>query len=243
MVITCAAKTHVGMVRTSNQDSILCAPDSGLFIVADGLGGHNGGEVASGMAIEQLSQSIPAIDSNTADFAIPLRGCVEKASQQIYDFGLKKTELQGMGTTLTACCIRGNTLTIAQVGDSRCYLVRPPHIWQLTEDHSLVQEQVRAGVLSLEKARTHQFKNVITRSLGHEPTVSVDTFMRPVAKDDVYLLCSDGLTLHVRDEEIQELVAKHSRKWDDAIDGLIDLANLRGGDDNCSVVIFSIDAI
>jgi protein phosphatase len=240
VIMEAASRTDIGMRRTSNQDSIFCDPKLGLFIVCDGLGGHNGGEVASSMAVQLLSESLRNFDLKKPDAEDRFRTCIEEAGRKIFDRAQKEPTLSGMGTTVTAAVSDGERLLIAQIGDSRAYLIRSPHLWQITEDHSLVQEQVRAGLISLERARSHQYKNVITRSLGNEAVVQIDIFSRDMLPGEQYILCSDGLTGHVNDRDIIETIQKSSGNWSAAVNTLVDMANSRGGEDNCSVVLFSL---
>lgn len=233
--------TDVGLKRDHNEDSFLCCDDLGLYAVADGMGGHLGGERASRMAVEVLEKEmrsrLPSAD-DTAGVAQALGEATRLASQAIYESAQSSPEHTGMGTTLTGLCFHGQSLTLCHVGDSRAYLVRDGHARQLTEDHSWIQEQVRAGLLSPGDALVSRFRNIITRSVGFEPVVTPDLVTMPVEAGDCYLLCSDGLSNYFSTEEIGRIVA--SQFYSEAGRALVEIANERGGDDNITCVIVYI---
>lgn len=237
--------TDVGLVRPVNQDSFLVQPQKGLFIVADGMGGHAGGEIASNLCIEEVSQFIHIHlheSSNQTDGSQILRileNAINNASIKIYEQALEKHELRGMGTTATVLQIIANHAYIGHVGDSRLYLVRAGFIYQITADHSLVSEQVRAGKLTQEEADRHQLRNIITRSVGYQERELVDTFSFALEDQDIILMCSDGLHGKIQDRELTKIVQKNDV---DAIHELIDLANERGGEDNITVIVAKIRA-
>lgn len=247
-VIEGVGLTDVGRIRSSNQDAYLCEPEHTLFIVADGMGGHAGGEVASSLCIQEVHAYLTknALLYQTTSkhpdgkLAINLGHAINHASTKIYERALEEPTLKGMGTTATVLKIVDNYAYIAHVGDSRCYLVRCGLIYQITNDHSLVSEQVRAGILTKEEAELHHLRNVITRSVGYQEEEDVDTTSLQLEKDDLLVLCSDGLHGKVSDREISKLVQEHGLR---AAQHLIDLANARGGDDNITVVITKVTGI
>ena len=232
-------RTDVGRKRESNQDSYLMNKDLGLFIVADGMGGHSGGEVASSIAVqtvEDVVQSPPIPDMNPRDL---LTYAYAEASRRIYDKAANENpELMGMGTTMVLVYKSGSSFFIGNVGDSRCYLFRNPHLWQVTEDHSLVNEQLRAGLLKEEQVKTFSAKNVITRSVGYERDVMVDILERPLHKGDILLLCSDGLSGLVSDEAIAEII--RTTAPGQIVDKCVNQALKNGGDDNVTVLVIAV---
>jgi serine/threonine protein phosphatase PrpC len=245
--ITAAGKTDVGQVRSTNQDSFLVDEAQRLFIVADGMGGHAGGEIASNLCITEVSKFLKeradAFDERAGrqhpDLRISntLGEAINHASTKIYEKALEDPSLKGMGTTATVCRIVGDHAYLAHVGDSRGYLLRCGFIYQMTNDHSLVSEQVRAGILTKEEAEAHHLRNVITRSVGYQEEEDVDTTCFPLEDGDLLLFCSDGLHGKVTDKEISLIAGEVGP---DAVTKLISLANERGGDDNISVVIIKV---
>ncbi|MEW5847865.1 MAG: Stp1/IreP family PP2C-type Ser/Thr phosphatase [Myxococcota bacterium] len=243
--------TDVGMKRDHNEDSFLIREDLNLFVVADGMGGHAGGEMASSIAVktieEGVAQARPVIDpAVTHDVAVEkspvaklISDCLRKACNNIFKKAQERRELQGMGTTTIGLLFHGRHAFIAHVGDSRAYLMRDGRILQLSEDHSLVNEQLRAGLITEAQAKQSRFKNIITRSVGFEEDVAVDIIAVEYKEGDCYLLCSDGLANLVRDEEILEVVSENFLRR--APELLIELANKRGGDDNVTVVMAYVD--
>ena len=241
------AETHVGQVRTVNQDAFLCLPDDGAFVVADGMGGHAGGEVASMLCILAIqtyiasaaAQRLPTSKRLHPDQTVfeLLAQAVTHASDRIYERSHDDRALSGMGTTATVFKVVDDRGYIAHVGDSRLYLYREGQLKQLTIDHSWVNEQLNAGLLTPEEAEFHPYRNVITRSVGYEDAVKVDTDCILLQNNDFILLCSDGLSGKVADVEISQAVRESGV---DAVDSLIDLANDRGGDDNITVVVVRI---
>ncbi len=249
-------QTDIGRKRTKNQDSIFADPSLGLFIVADGMGGHSGGEIASSMAVEVIAASVrksiqSSVRENSQDTEWDpkeiLREAIEKANAEIYERSSHDDGLRGMGTTATALLFKPPLLAIGQVGDSRCYLIKREALWQLTRDHSLVQEKLRAGLITREALRTDRMKNVITRSVGYERQISVELFEMTPNPKDFFLICSDGLTGMLEDFEILEKLSPelfpeegaqaHVRE---ALQSLIDTANDRGGDDNVSAALVQL---
>jgi protein phosphatase len=206
-----------------------------LYLVADGVGGHQGGEVASRIAA-QVTREVYYGDSN-GDIGTSLRLAIEEANRRIYHHGISSPNEYGMSTTITAAVVRGNAVFVANVGDSRGYLIREGRAHQLTTDHTLVEEQRRAGILTAQEANNHPRRNVITRSLGSELQVSVDIFgPRPLAPGDKLLLCSDGLSDLVSEREIAQVVT-HSQSPAAAVRRFIDLAKRRGAPDNVTAVV------
>lgn len=219
----------------------------GLFIVADGMGGHAGGGTASRIAVETIQRSVrTAREEEPERFGVPggveespvpdvLREAVEAACTSIFQTAQGDPELAGMGTTVTAALVDGRTAFIAHVGDSRCYLLRGARIYQVSEDHSLVNEQLKAGAISQDEARNSRFKNIITRSVGFEEQVQVDLMGVELEVGDALLLCCDGLSNLVDDVEILRAVEEST--LEETPGRLIALANERGGDDNITVVL------
>lgn len=242
--------TDVGRKREKNEDSLLVSPNLGLFMVADGMGGHQGGEFASKIAVQTVEETIRQILEdpeatistddvfNRSDPGEMLRYAIRMASQRIFEEAARNPGLRGMGTTAVALLVKDDKGFIAHVGDSRAYLVRNEEIKQLTADHSLVAEQLRAGFITPEELKNHKFKNIITRSVGFQNDVEIDLLVRDLEAGDRFLLCSDGLTNLVEDTDLHKIVAKNPPK--EACKKLIDLANKRGGDDNITVVITGV---
>lgn len=246
ITISADGLTDVGQVRSANQDSFLVANDDGLFIVADGMGGHAGGEIASQLAVQEIAffvkknaeifaqKSAQHPDQRVAN---TLAHAINHASTKIYERALEEPSLRGMGTTATVCKVVDGHAYVAHVGDSRCYLLRCGFIYQVTNDHSLVSEQVRAGILTKEEAEMHHLRNVITRSVGYQEEEDVDTTSFLLEDGDMLLLCSDGLHGKVPDKELSNLTKDHETQ---AVSKLVALANERGGDDNITVVIIKV---
>lgn len=239
MVFEVWGQTDVGLKREINQDSILVDKNLSLFIVADGMGGHKGGEVASAMAVETV-QEVVEQQLSTSGSVSPrdiLKNAFREASKRIY---LKSTrenpELMGMGTTMVLALAYKNKIYIANVGDSRAYLFQDNNLWQITEDHSLVNEQIRAGIIDPNDPESMVGRNVITRSVGFEEEVTVDILEREVVSGELFLLCSDGLCGLVSNERIAEICRKNSPQQIVSIG--IEAAKSAGGDDNISVVVF-----
>jgi protein phosphatase len=237
-------KTDVGLRRERNEDSYLYDEDLGLYCVADGMGGHRGGEVASSMAVKTILEFIRGAKSQNRKHGareILVRG-YEEASAKIFDKShIENPELHGMGTTLVTAYYAGDSLFIGNVGDSRAYLFSQDRLWQLTEDHSLVNEQLRAGLIKEEDLPRLTNRNVITRSVGFEREVQVDILERPLVKGDLYLMCSDGLCGLVDDEVIDQSIRKFG--FDDPesiVTDCIEEAKKAGGDDNVTVMVLTV---
>lgn len=216
--------------------------DLGLYLVADGMGGHKGGAMASKLAVETVQKEIQAKMRDARRIQDPgeaLRAAFRRASEVIFDCSHKEhQELMGMGTTLVGAWAVGDKLYIANVGDSRAYLFSSGQLWQITEDHSLVQEQMKVGNLTAGEAETHVAKNIITRSIGYERMVESDLFIRTLKPDEAYIFCSDGLSGMVSDEDITAICSQSMpAQW---VPHLIDAAKQGGGDDNITVLIIAV---
>jgi serine/threonine protein phosphatase PrpC len=228
------AHTDKGLRRESNQDSYLVNDDLGLYIVADGMGGHSGGEVASALAVKTVESFI---QNNVKKMSSPkdlLQKAVECASETIFDHAQEETRLLGMGTTMVAVYAAGRNIYIANVGDSRAYMFRAPLLWQVTEDHSLINEQLRAGIMNEDQAKHFVGRNVITRSVGYERNVQPEMFERQVQLSDSFLLCSDGLSGLVGDDQISATLAV--TRPEDVVYKCVEQALAAGGDDNVTVM-------
>jgi serine/threonine protein phosphatase PrpC len=227
-------KTDTGRQRRENEDNAFArAP---VFVIADGMGGARAGEVASKIAVETFEQDLPGEGSAEERLA----GCVREANRRIYEVSSSEHEHAGMGTTLTAAYLDEADVAIAHVGDSRAYLFRDDELTRLTRDHSLVGELVERGKLTEEQAAEHPQRSIITRALGPEPDVKVDTWTYPVRPGDVLLLCSDGLTSMLKDGQIADIL-RSAGSLDDAAEELIARANDAGGRDNITVVLFRVE--
>jgi protein phosphatase len=214
-------------------------PDLGLYIVADGMGGHSGGEVASHLAVKTIREVI--IESYEKDAGIKPQDLLSRAyaaaSQAIFEKSLSESDLKGMGTTLVVALIRDNKIYIANVGDSRAYLLTPSGMWQMTEDHSLVNEQIKAGIIK-DDTKTKYAKNIITRSVGFERNTVCDVLERTLNPDDSFVICSDGLTGMIEDQEIYA-IAQESPS-DKVVQELITEAKNKGGLDNVTVMYITV---
>ncbi len=207
MQFSCAARTDVGIVRSGNEDNYLMLAEKGVFIVADGMGGHAAGEVASEMAVRLISRDLGTVRGLPDDeVAERMRQAIRGANAAIYERTLTEHDKRGMGTTATALVLLPNRFLLGHVGDSRAYRLRDGRFEQLTKDHSYVQEQVDAGLLTPEQARVHPYSNVITRCVGANQDVIPDTYGGDLRKDDVVLLASDGLTGMLEDEHIHKIL-------------------------------------
>jgi serine/threonine protein phosphatase PrpC len=244
MEFASAFTTDIGRRRSQNQDNGAAHPEMGLFIVADGMGGHRGGETASAMAVETITRVVgEKLKTKKPDAREILVEAIETANYRIHQTAAKDTTLQGMGTTTTALLFSPDKLTIGHVGDSRCYKLQPGAIWQLTRDHSLVQEKLRAGLISREQLKTDRLKNVITRSVGFESHVTVETYEMDIKPGDLFMVCSDGLSGLVDDAQMIQATEDRIFKQGDlegAAQLLVDMANETGGDDNITVVLIQV---
>ena len=229
-----AGFTDPGRKRRRNEDSFVIEPP--LFAVADGMGGAQAGEVASRLAAAAFREFHDADDLGPEERLVAI---IQEANKRIYERAEGDAEVSGMGTTITAALVGGDGLVIGHVGDSRAYRLRGGHFEQLTDDHSLVADLVRSGRLTPEEADVHPQRSVITRALGTDPQVDVDTFTVAAEADDLFLLCSDGLTTMVDDVEIRDLVTR-ANDLGQAGKGLVKAANKAGGEDNVTVVLFRL---
>jgi protein phosphatase len=254
--ISAYGATTEGKVREHNEDYFLVDEKNRLFVVADGMGGHAAGEVASRIAVETVAEMLSTggpeqtwpydHDPRLSHDANALARSIRVANRRVIEASRQDDRLRGMGTTLVALAARedaqGKLLCyVGHVGDSRVYRVRPGRMDQLTSDHSWINSQVQSGAIDADTARRHPLRNVITRALGSEEDVDVDIIECEPREDDVFLLCSDGLNTMVEDHDIMALVHKHSRDLQAAAQALLDKANEGGGEDNCSVVLVRMD--
>jgi serine/threonine protein phosphatase PrpC len=240
--------THVGRQRQHNEDSFLVADEAKLFLVADGMGGHAAGEIASRIAVDSISEFIVhtkeddgtwphAYDEHYTRTTNRLVAALRMANTRVLEAMRKDARLRGMGTTVVACMADGDRISVAHVGDSRAYMIRKGKISRITSDHSWVFEQVQAGMLTEAEAEKHPLRNVITRALGGALSVNPDASEIDSKPGDVYLLCSDGLTGMVPEEEILTLVSANADDLEKACGELVDIANEHGGLDNVTVIL------
>jgi len=235
-------RTDVGRKRSQNQDCGATLPELGLFVVADGMGGHKGGETASILSVEKITSYFREhIHDTSLDPQTLITRSFISANRAIYDLSQAEPGLHGMGTTTVALFFKDRKLTIGHAGDSRCYFFRPNAIWQATRDHSLVQEKLRMGLITRDQVKTDQMKNVITRSVGFESKLDVDVYRMDVEPRDCFLLCSDGLSGLVEDHQILEIVMRNIEELQKGVDELIDTANANGGDDNITALLVQVN--
>lgn len=250
MRVRSVGNTHVGMKRTLNEDSYLVDDELGLYLVADGMGGHAAGEVASAEAVstaygmvKQARHKIQRLGENPDDLQIRaalrlMEASIQAATYMVYTLAELDREKSGMGTTITGMLVLGDHAVTAQVGDSRIYQIRGDEAVQITEDHTLISWQLRQGIITQEEARRSPHKNVITRAVGNREYVQVDTNLVQLAPGDRYLLCSDGLHGYLRTSEIPGIVELGGEY---AVEAFIDLANSRGGKDNITAILVEIE--
>jgi protein phosphatase len=241
MKLRSAVRTDVGRRRRANEDRYAVAAHLGIYLVADGMGGHTAGQVASDLAAQGAVSALEALAGGAARLTEKLRFAVAAANREIFESAQEKPHLAGMGTTLVALLVGSERIALAHVGDSRAYLIRGGKIRQLTDDHSLVAELVRRREITAHAALGHPHRHVLTRALGVRRTVEADLAELTPADGDIFVLCSDGLTGHVRDEEIAAEVLG-APDLDAACDRLVELANERGGEDNITVMLVGCDA-
>ncbi len=250
--ITSVALTDTGKVREHNEDMISADTDIGLFVLADGMGGYNAGEVASGIAVKTIvnlvrdsvmREDLAARDPETGltRRSIVLRDAIHRANKIIYHTSRTQPQCEGMGTTIVACLLHDNKISVAHVGDSRLYRLRDNRFEQLTLDHSLLQELVDRGFYSQQEAQRATNKNYVTRALGVEQTVDVEISEDSVQKSDYYMLCSDGLSDMIEDEDIHLTISTFSANLEMVAKQLIQLSNDNGGRDNISVIMAHIN--
>lgn len=253
MKITYEAITDVGRKRKGNEDSVFVNPESNLFVVADGMGGHAAGEVASRLAVDAINDFIVltsgddeitwpfGLDENMSYDGNRLKTAVRFANRKVLEATRERTEYEGMATTVAAVLVDGDTANLAHVGDSRVYLMRDGELTQLTSDHSWINEQIQSGVISADQARSHPLRNVVTRALGGKQDLQVDMQTHRMRAGDVLLLCSDGLTTMLPDEEIARVMASHGGDITAGARALVDAANARGGEDNITVLLLKFE--
>jgi protein phosphatase len=242
-----ASATHSGIVRSHNEDSIAAEPALGLAVLADGMGGYNAGEVASGIAVALIvAEMKKALASrNAAELASgEIEGLIAehagKANAAIYEAAQGNSQYSGMGTTLVLALWHDNRIAVGHIGDSRLYRLRGDVLEQVTRDHSVLQEQIDSGMITREQAKHAQHKNLVTRAVGIDPAVEAEIHTYPVQVNDVYLLCSDGLPDMVADEDIQLTLASLRANLPLAAEQLVQLANDNGGRDNVSVILVRV---
>ena len=250
--ITITGMTDIGMVRKKNEDAIGYDSALGLLVLADGMGGHRGGEIASNMTVDTvidlLQKQLPnikpgQIDSNLGYSleSICIQEAIESANDLVFQAADANPRHSGMGTTVVVLQFYNNSLSLVHIGDSRCYRLRSDNFEQITKDHSLLQELIDRGFYTREEARNSLNKNLVTRALGIDPLVTADIQEEIVLKNDIYLLCSDGLTDYVEDEYIYLTIKRFSDNLEEAAKQLITKANQNGGKDNISVMLCRID--
>ena len=248
MRITSAGITNVGMKRQNNEDNYLINDELAVYVVCDGMGGHAGGEYASQIAVTTVEEVLANIRDENLDVDTAtdeqitqekIKYAVRLAGKRIYERAQADPEYRGMGTTAVILLFRHGMAYMAHVGDSRGYLIRGGEITQRTEDHSWVNEQIKAGLITAETAKHHRFRNIITRSLGFQEEVEIDTQVLRAEPGDLYLLCSDGLSNLIEDREMVELLVEKS--FQETARDLVNIANSRGGDDNITLVIARVD--
>ncbi len=250
MKLECAVATDVGKRREKNEDNHLVNERIGLFVVADGMGGHVGGELASRLAVDTIGQVLqqlyddPEMTLQSSEEIKPgdckawLRYAIQVANLKIFEEAVKNPGLRGMGTTTVAILFQDDKIFYANVGDSRIYRIRNKKIEQLSQDHSLVGEQMRAGMIAPEEVRGHRLKNIITRSVGFQAEVEVDIDSRSTKKGDLFILCSDGLSNPLSDKEL--LTIAENNLLQQVCQRYIDIANERGGEDNITVIVLKV---
>ncbi len=239
-----ASATDTGLVREHNEDSVAIDAAHGVALLADGMGGYNAGEVASGMAVAQLMQGLKIrLDGASLpeqDLESIVREEVAKSNAAVYHAALAHTQYAGMGTTLVLAVFRDNLIMSAHIGDSRLYRLRGEQFEQLTRDHSLLQEEIEQGVLSEDELAHYQHKNLVTRALGVDPEVEVDVSAYPTQVGDIYLLCSDGLTDMASVDDIRDTIYLKRTNLKQAALALVKLAKDYGGRDNIAVALVKV---
>jgi len=246
-----AAATHTGMVRSHNEDTVGSDPGIGLAVLADGMGGYNAGEVASGIAValvtkqtRELLSRLGAVQGEQSErqsiAADILHDAISHANSSIFQAANSQPQYSGMGTTLVVALLSDNHINVAHVGDSRLYRLRGEELVQLTRDHSLLQEQIDSGMITREMARRSQNKNLVTRAVGIEPAVEPEINSFEVREGDTYLLCSDGLNDMVEDDDIHLTLTSLQANLPLAANQLVQMANDNGGRDNVSVILVQV---
>jgi len=234
---TYGARTDTGLVRRGNEDHFVVLAERGIFIVADGMGGHAAGELASEMAVRITCEALGSLQGlSDEEMCRRMRGAIQAANDAIFERTVAEWDKQGMGTTATVLVVLGGRYVIGQVGDSRAYLLRQGRLLQLTKDHSYVQELMDAGLITPAQARTHRYSRAITRYVGESPEITPDLYCGALVEGDVLLLASDGLTEMLEDEQLVRILSSHGEPQRCA-DRLIEEANARGGLDNITAVV------
>jgi protein phosphatase len=253
MKITYQAITDVGRKRKGNEDSLFVNADQHLFVVADGMGGHAAGEIASRVAVDSINEFVCltggdeeitwpfGLDESISYDGNRLKTAIRFANRKVLEVMKEKAEYEGMATTVAAVLVDGDTANLGHVGDSRVYLARGGEVKQLTSDHSWVNEQIQTGVLSADQARSHPLRNVVTRALGGKPDLQVDMQALKLEKGDLLLLCSDGLTTMLTDDEIAGILGEDGTDVEKAARALVAAANNKGGEDNITVLLLRFD--
>jgi protein phosphatase len=254
MRFTYKAVTDVGRRRKGNEDSVLANAEQRLFVVADGMGGHAAGEVASRVAVDAINEFVCLtggdreitwpfeLDASISYDGNRLKTAVRHANQKVLDTTQESSEYEGMATTVVAALLEDTLVNLAHVGDSRVYLLRGETLRQLTSDHSWVNEQIQNGVISPDQARSHPLRNVVTRALGGRAELRVDMRSEKLEPGDVLLLCSDGLTTMMADDEIRERLLRAGADIERAAQDLVDGANEHGGEDNITVLLVRFES-
>ena len=250
-VLEITSATDPGMVRSHNEDSVAADAANGLVVLADGMGGYNAGEVASGMATTVIITEMQQVLQKAQPYEVDektrqqvgtrlVREQVLKANTSIYQAAQSQPQYAGMGTTLVVCLFYDNKVLVAHLGDSRLYLLRDGKFKQVTRDHSLLQEQIDSGLISPEQAKNAQHKNLVTKALGIDPSVEPEIHEYPTKPGDIYLLCSDGLCDMVDDEDIDMTLQALGANLKLAAQQLVQMANDNGGRDNVSVILVRV---
>ncbi len=253
MKISYQALTDVGRKRKGNEDSVFINAEQRLFVVADGMGGHAAGEVASKVAVDSINEFV-CLTSGDEEITWPfgldqtisydgnrLKTAIRYANRKVLEATKEKSEYEGMATTVCAVLVDVDTANVGHVGDSRVYLYSEGALTQITSDHSWVNEQIQSGVISAEQARSHPLRNVVTRALGGRSDLLVDVQARQMKPGDVLLLCSDGLTTMIGDDDIARILGATPFDVGRAANALVDEANERGGEDNITVVLLKFE--
>ncbi len=243
MGILCAGASDIGRKRKTNQDSICMDHAHQFYAVADGMGGHNGGDIASQLSVKIMPEFFT--ENSSLDPQVLMKNMIQEINRSILKKGQEQPELSGMGTTVSAVCFHGQTLVIGNVGDSRVYMINNKNIFQMTRDHSFVQEKLNMGIYTRAEAVKDPQKNVLVRSVGFEADINVDVFNYRICKNDMFMICSDGLHGKVSDADILHIVQKHIsdpsvctlEDVHTTVMALIQQANDNGGQDNISVIL------
>jgi PPM family protein phosphatase len=250
MKVLAHGATDLGRKRTINEDNYKLCPKINLYLVADGMGGHIAGEIASRLAVDIVTEVVqyemnknPKSNVTESHPGQLLEKSIQLANSKILETANKRRELEGMGTTIVCVFVRGNTLHLASVGDSRIYRIRNGEGQLLTSDHSWVNMQVRLGNMTAEEARYHPMRNVITRALGTQRKVEVDVMAHLIRQGDTILLCTDGLSNFLQTDEIAQIVSQYGNDLETCTENLIQLANDLGGDDNITAVLIHFQTI